>query len=152
MDNQLFTQIYSLYYKDIYRFIYSYLRDDDKTQDVIQEAFIKLFQDGPKDENKCKSWLLSVSKNLSLDLLRKEKREREYVSTLKENTASYDSSYIDLYENLDKIPDKYSKVIRMYYFANMSAKEIGKALLITESVARKRLQRGKEKLREIMEG
>lgn len=151
MTDQLFTQTYNLYYKDLYRFIFSFLRASDKVEDIIQETFIKFYDKAPNDESKFKDWLFSVSKNLCMDALRKEKREKEYLQTVPQKTSDTDESNVDLMEALDSLSPKYSEPIRLFYFANLNLKEIAKNLSISEDAVKKRLQRGREQLKEILE-
>lgn len=153
MTDYLFTKTYNLYYKDLYRFIYSFLRAADKTEDVIQETFIKFYEKAPENEDKLKDWLFSVSKNLCMDLLRKEKREREYLMTVPQKTSDSDGDVqdLDLMNAIDSLSPKYSEPIRLFYFGNLSTKEIGKNLGISEDAVKKRLQRAREQLKEILE-
>lgn len=53
----------------------SILNDTDRARDVVQETFIRLCQqDVAKVEASLKSWLFTVCRNRSLDILRKDKR------------------------------------------------------------------------------
>ena len=151
MTDQLFTKTYNLYYKDLYRFIYSFLRANDKTEDIIQETFIKFYEKAPDNEDKFKDWLFSVSKNLCMDLLRKEKREKDYLMTVPQKTSDSDEQDLDLMKAVDSLPPKYSEPIRLFYFASLSTKEIAHHLSISEDAVKKRLQRGREQLKEILE-
>ena len=52
---------------------------------------------------------------------------------------------------IGRLPEKYGAVIRMRYYSDMSVKEISEALGITESNIKKRLERGKKMLKEMLE-
>ncbi len=53
----------------------SILNDTDRARDVVQDTFIRLCQQDPaKVRDSLKSWLFTVCRNRSLDLLRKDKR------------------------------------------------------------------------------
>lgn len=151
MTDLLFTETYNLYYKDLYRFIFSFLRAADKAEDIIQETFIKFYDKAPDNQDKWKDWLFSVSKNLCMDLLRKEKREKEYLMTVPQKTSDSDAQDLDLMEAVNSLSAKYSEPIRLFYFANLNIKEIGKNLGISEDAVKKRLQRGREQLKEMLE-
>ena len=51
------------------------LRDLDRARDVVQDTFIRLYQqDREKVQRGLKTWLFTVCRNRALDILRKEKR------------------------------------------------------------------------------
>ncbi len=53
------------------------LNDPDRARDVVQDTFIRLCQqDVAKVQASLKSWLFTVCRNRSLDVLRKEKRTK----------------------------------------------------------------------------
>jgi len=53
------------------------LHDSDRARDVVQETFIRLCQQEPaKVCDNLKSWLFTVCRNHSLDILRKDKHTR----------------------------------------------------------------------------
>ncbi|MFT5108831.1 MAG: RNA polymerase sigma factor (sigma-70 family), partial [Pseudoalteromonas tetraodonis] len=54
----------------------SILRDVERARDVVQDTFVKLYQQEPGKvaEPALKSWLYTVCRNRSFDILRKEKR------------------------------------------------------------------------------
>ena len=49
------------------------LLDTEGAKDVVQEAFIRFLTDRPRPDN-LGGWLYRVSRNLALDIVRKEKR------------------------------------------------------------------------------
>lgn len=49
------------------------------------------------------------------------------------------------------LPEKYKKVIILYYYDELSAKEIAKILRITEAAVMKRMERGRKILRNLVE-
>lgn len=57
-----------------------------------------------------------------------------------------------IFLSLSKIPKKYQEPIRFFYYGDMTVKEIALLLLISEEAVRKRLQRGREYLKTLLEG
>ncbi|MGP4039254.1 RNA polymerase sigma factor [Gracilibacillus sp. D59] len=76
-DNLLsFKNIYEENKKHVFAISLSILKDTELAEDVMQEAFIKLFQYMKENEiSNVKAWLLSVARNTALDLYRKRKQE-----------------------------------------------------------------------------
>ena len=59
----------------VHNFVYRYVQDADSTNDVVQEVFIKVWKNISKfdQEKNFKTWVLTIAKNTSLDLLKKKK-------------------------------------------------------------------------------
>lgn len=77
IDNKAeFKQLYDEHKKHVFAMAISVLRDFSLAEDVLQETFIKLYQHMNHQEiPNVKAWLLTVSRNMALDLYRKKKRE-----------------------------------------------------------------------------
>ena len=55
-----------------------------------------------------------------------------------------------LFEEVMKLPEKYREVIHLYYYEDLSAKEIARILRITEGSVKMRLSRGRSFLRDVL--
>lgn len=70
-------------YKDTYRLVYLkafyYMRDNSLAEDITQETFIKAFKNINyyQDGTNFTAWLTTISKNLSLNYLKKYEREAD---------------------------------------------------------------------------
>lgn len=157
-DDDYFGSVYREYYPDIYRFAFSYVKRKEVAEDIAQDIFFEFYLHAPKDKRNIKSFLLKTTRNRCLDLIRKEKRTKE-VQRQYETMRIEDGKRAELSENediiflsLSKIPKKYQEPIRFFYYGNMTVKEIALLLLISEEAVRKRLQRGREYLKTLLEG
>ena len=156
ISEEVFNQLYKKYYLDIFKFAFSYVKRKDLAEDVLQDTFIELYLHSPKSNGKIKSWLFKVTKNKCMDIIRKERKEEKIIDNLKlEKNEIYSSdskiNKIEILRFIDEIPYKYSKIIKLYYYGNLSTKEISKVIFISESLVRKRLERGRNLLRKILE-
>ncbi|WP_042356798.1 RNA polymerase sigma factor [Bacillus rubiinfantis] len=71
-----FKQFFQDYKKHVFAIALSILRDTELAEDVLQEVYIKLYQEMKhKKIPNVKAWLITVSRNTALDLYRKKKRE-----------------------------------------------------------------------------
>jgi len=63
------------YLKPIYSFVYRYVGDEQETEDITQEVFVKMWRNLKKfDKNKkFQTWIFSIAKNASLGFLKKKK-------------------------------------------------------------------------------
>lgn len=128
-----FNEFYKEYYNFIYSISFSILKNKDDVEDVTQNVFIKL-EKMPREKLPISnelSWLYKVTKNETIEFLRKEKQ-----------TVSLDEIYIAKEDdNIEEIIDKdtYNKmisklnedekeIVSLKILTNLSFKEISKVL------------------------
>ncbi|MDQ8190624.1 RNA polymerase sigma factor [Roseibacillus persicicus] len=111
------------------------VRDHERARDVVQDTFIRLYQqDIEKVRKGLKTWLYTVCRNRALDVLRKESRA---VVTEEAGFAKWEAdgpsprAMTDLDERLqqvteclDKLSDNQREVVRLKFQQGMSYKEI----------------------------
>ena len=70
-----FDAVYRRHYHELYRYVYRYLGRAECCEDVVQEAFLRLFRQRSKTmlDNE-RAWLYRVATNLSLTQLGRQKR------------------------------------------------------------------------------
>jgi RNA polymerase sigma factor (sigma-70 family) len=148
-----FTEIYNSCSQDVFRVSYSYLQSAEDSENVLQDVFMEYFERPPKDERNIKSWLVSKAIHRSLDVLRKRKREigvQEGPAPEAEEKAD-EGNEEELEEALKLIsalPKKCKSAIVLFYLDEMDIKTIAKTLAISENAVKKRLERGREILKE----
>ena len=153
MDN-LFTEIYEQYYKDVYRLIYSYLLNKQDTEDILQKTFTKLYKECYKfhgvDSN-VKKWLFKVAINEVNDYFKLFwNKNKTYINMESiSNVKNSDNEITLLVASLEK---QYRLPIYLYYYEGYNISEIAKIMNKTETCIKTRLKRAKEKLKQEMEG
>ena len=152
MEDKKFNELYNQYYLDVFRYAYSYIKKHDIAENILQDTFLELYINCPKKEDNIKSWLMKVCLNKCHDYYNKEKN----IVTLNDDydigiENKYDDNQDLILMALDKIPKKYSLIIRLFYYGNLSIKEISKLCFLSENTVKKRLQRGKEELKKVLE-
>ncbi|MGV3467441.1 MAG: RNA polymerase sigma factor [Heyndrickxia sp.] len=71
-----FKQYFDEHKKHVFSIALSILRDFELSEDVLQEVYLKLFQQMKHQKiSNVKAWLISVSRNTALDHYRKKNRE-----------------------------------------------------------------------------
>lgn len=149
---------YQLYEQKMYRVAFAILNDQNAAEDAVQEAFLKLmksrkiFEDAKSDD--CKRYIISVIKSAAISIYRVRKRDFQLISLNEHEEVIEDKAVsvehndaIDLTGILDKLPQKYSDVVRCLVVDGLSVRETSTKLQITESSVRKRFERAKKKLR-----
>ncbi len=91
---QLFEKIFKENFTKVQHFVYSYLKDREAAENVAQEAFMRLWNnwDNVDTSSDLLYYLLTIAKNYSLNLLRKQNYQRKYIET-KSTQFSYLVNY-----------------------------------------------------------
>lgn len=125
------TEVVDKYGNMVYRLAISYLKNTHDAQDIVQEVFIKYYNNEGKiqSEEHLKSWLLRVTINLCKNKLMlfwhknvcsiDEIKEQAYSDNYEDNTVL---------EAVLALPVKYRVPIHLYYYENYKTPEIAKIL------------------------
>ena len=117
-----------------------YIPDDDEVKDILQEAFIKIFDSMDKfswrGEGSLKAWMTRIVVNDSLKTLRKKKTV-PLPATLSELPAEEEPAFDAvplrvIQEMIRKLPDGYRTVFNLFVFEQKSHREIAALLGIRE--------------------
>lgn len=151
--------VWNKFRSELLHFIKARVNDPYEAEDVLQEVFIKMYKGVEQldDEAKLKSWLYKITNNTIIDYYRKrkpsevqiEKIESELINE-EEHTNMNDEISTCMNLLLQKLPDKYKEPLAMYEFKGMKHREISKKLNISLSGSKTRIQRAREKLREVL--
>ncbi|MEO0416105.1 MAG: sigma-70 family RNA polymerase sigma factor [Verrucomicrobiota bacterium] len=109
--------------------------DWERAKDVVQDTFIKLHKQDPEMvKTKLKSWLYTVCRNRSIDVLRKENpmltSGGEAFEHLNDkgldpsDAAQRREKHEEVLRFLDRLPDNQKEVIRLKFQGDLSYKEI----------------------------
>ena len=146
-----------LKYSDLlYRICFLILKNEQDVGDVIQETFIQYMKKHPdfESEEKKKAWLIKVSQNKCKDFLRFHKRHSyvplDEVEDILMGTSDVEPSYKDQLEEIWELEYKLKSVVILYYIEGYSIKETAQMLAISESACKKRLERARNKLKEML--
>ena len=146
-----------LKYSDLlYRICFLILKNEQDVGDVIQETFIQYMKKHPdfESEEKKKAWLIKVSQNKCKDFLRFHKRHSyvplDEVEDILMGTSDVESSDKVQLEEIWELDYKLKSVVILYYIEGSSIKETAQMLAISESACKKRLERARNKLKEML--
>lgn len=129
----------------IFRICLVILKNSADAQDAVQETFIKYIQKAPafESEEHKKAWLIKVATNKSRDMLRR--RSRQIVSETKDLNLYIKSSESEpVIEILASLPEKFKTALMLYYVEDYKVSEIAEITGKSESVIKKRLQKGRK--------
>ena len=136
----------------MYRLSYSILRNETDAQDAVQEAIYRSYKNLEflKDKRKFKSWIYKIITNTSFEML---KNKKDYLDIEQENVQE-DKIDIDtnltLWNAVQGLEQPYRTTITLFYYEDMSIKEISKITGTKIDAIKKQLSRGREKIKEVM--
>jgi RNA polymerase sigma factor (sigma-70 family) len=135
------------YADSVYRFIRANLKDNDRSNDIVQDSYEKLWRNVSVIAYPVvKSWLFSTAYRGMIDIIRKEKRMTTLDETY-ENTAINESQYSDLNEILHKaierLPEHQKTSVLLRDYEGYSYKEIGDITGQTEAQVKINIYRGR---------
>lgn len=139
-QTQAFSDIFSAYYTDMVRFAFSFTGDQDASEDIVQEVFLKLWEGRGSLVilTTLKSYLFKSVQNSCIDRLRHNGIKNRYASLLLEHPVLWENDtennilYSDFAEHLDaalhKLPSAYAEAFHMSRLEAMNFQQIAEEL------------------------
>ena len=125
------------YADGMYRFILKNFRDEDKSKDIVQDSFVKLWEKVSEvSYEKAKSYLFTTAYHTMIDVIRKEKFQEE-TQPLFDYQPAMETGFSDVKEVLDQalrlLPEIQRSVILLRDYEGYSYQEIGEITQLNES-------------------
>ena len=134
-DEYSFTLLYNETYKGVFSFIYSIILNYEDTEDLMQETFIKIRQNiqSYKLGTNVSSWMLQIAKNLTIDFIRKEKKQNTTTLDCIENVVTAKESNVEqklyLHDILNEcLPEIERQIVILHVVNGYKNREIAKLL------------------------
>lgn len=156
-NDKNFNSFYLSNSKDLYNFMYYRSGDDQQAKDLVQEAFVKIFQNCEKILlPKAKSYLFTTANNLFLNLVKHQKVKLSYVQ--QEPAAAIagedpqfvleEKEYMQQLENaISELTAAQREVFLLNRIDGKKYREIAEMLQISEKAVEKRMMGALKKLR-----
>ncbi len=139
---------------NLYRFMLKMTKDAEMAGDLVQDAFMKLWENLAQVEaGKAKSWLFTTARNAMLNQLRRDKKMESMEKA--QFVEPYASQHqFELKELLDKslsqLPELQKSIILLRDLEGYDYREIGEILSLSESQVKVYLFRGRQKIKEAL--
>lgn len=154
------------YGSSIVKLAYSYVKDFNVAEDISQEVFVSYFKnlDSFRGESSVKTYLYRIAINKCKDYLKSWNYRRVQLSEMfgrviadpkisPEHALLEKEQQNDLADHVLALPLIYREVVFLFYYEELSMKDISSFLQLNLSTVKTRLSRGKELLRmRYMEG
>lgn len=137
------------------------LKDEQLAEEAVQEVMVAVIRSSKKLEHctdvELKGFLYLVTRNIAVDLLRKEKRrgadnmEELSLGAAPDSDPQQRLGERVLWDCIAAMPSVYRDVLELTVYYGFSSKEIARLLKISPAAVRKRLERARALVREALE-
>ena len=163
-DKDAFGQLIEAYQGPVYNLAYRMLGNSGEAEEAAQEAFIRAYTrlDSYDPAHKFSTWLLSITSNYCIDLIRKRRAVLlsideplpPHPALHSDNNKGPEAQYLAQEREalvqgmLKELPDEYRQAVVLRYWYDMSYEEIAEVQKTTVSAVKSRLFRARRQLAE----
>jgi len=168
-DESAFEEIVHRYSGRLMNFAYRFLMDHEEAEDVVQDTFLKVYQNryAYKEIAKFSTWIYTITGNLAKTILRKrrnrqlfffsrlgpEEKDIEFPSTNKLPESSFEEKYDDkmVQRAIVKLPEQFRTAIILRDIQDLSYEEISNIIDAPLGTVKSRINRARLRLQEELE-
>lgn len=166
-DQKAFNYLLDTFWDDVYGFQLKRIENENDAEDITIQTFSRAFDriETYNENYTFKTWLITISKNIHIDLLRKQHKnisknklhhDAHTLQILDESPSAEDKLITEqnlakLLRDIKKLNPHYQDVINLRYFQELSYKEISKELDEPMNNVKVKLLRAKKLLAEIIQ-
>lgn len=158
-NSELFEQIVLEYQNLIFTICLNIVKNFSDAENMAQETFLAAYCSlSDFRGGNFKSWICRIAANKSIDFKRKQSKfvfgdfESQESKIHDGNTLEEEFKLKEIKERLDNIlsdiPDKYSSVIKAFYYSQLTIKEVAQRMGLPEKTVETRLYRAKKLIKE----
>ncbi|MBT2682144.1 sigma-70 family RNA polymerase sigma factor [Bacillus sp. ISL-37] len=157
-------EIMTRYGQEILQLTFSYVKNKQIAEDLTQEIFVKCYKSlhTYSGKSKFRTWLWRIASNHCKDYLKSWYNKNVFTTDYQliydsmqsdsvEQTVIQDEEDGQLATAVMELPVNYREVIYLFYFEEMTIKEISAVTEVKENTIKTRLKRAKELLKERLE-
>ena len=155
-NKQAFKILFDKYGVRLYRFSLKYLRDKEDAEDLLNEVFLKIWENRLtlKTNTSFQAYLFTIAYNMIRQRFLKKSREEKYIQLFAEeyiNDASLEEDQLDyllfmqkLNEIIDLLPPRRKEIFLLHYQNELKNFEIAEKLDISEQFVKNQLSIAKK--------
>ena len=146
---EILNRLVEQYQTPLRRMCFIMLRDEELAKDAVQDTFLKVYKNIDVFRGECseKTWLMQIAVNTCRDVKRSA-----WFRHLPEPSVQPAESAVELTMEIMRLPRKFREIILLYFYQQMTTREIAEILRIPQSTVATRLKKAREKLRVSLEG
>ena len=154
MERSAFQATVGQYQDIVYRVALHQFGVLQDAEDAVQEAFLRLYTEEKLFESgeHLRRWLIRVTLNVCRDTLKSPWRKRRVpLDTVPDQPVFDAPEQGELYQAVMALPEKYRVTLYLFYYEELSTKEIAELLGLRQTAVTTRLSRGRELLKKRLE-
>jgi len=166
-EHEPFNELMTRYNRKIYHVVYTLTRNHEDTQDLVQETFIRAFENIRRFDEQYRfyTWIYRIAVNLSFTFLKRRKLAPVSVESddpeggeteLPDNRAVPFAEQSDQRRNIERalalLPAEQRLAISLRTYDGLSYAEIADVMHTSVGTVMSRLSRARDKLRELLKG
>lgn len=131
-----------------------HVKNDAQAQDIVQETFIRYLHKAPKfhDMSHEKAWLIRVASCLCKDYLKHWWFQKRSDVPIESMIIEHNEETYELLEVVKQLSFHQRNAIYLYYYEDMSVKEIANIYHVSENTVSSWLFRARKKLKILLQG
>lgn len=142
------TMVFRQYANAVYLVALGIVRRPEEAEDILMECFVAAIRHGDfNDERHLKYWMMKMAEHRALNVVKSVRVKRNIPLEEAGEIAAPSAGTNELLDTVMRLPEKIKTVIYMFYYEDMPAVEIARALEVTENTVYKRLNKGRKLLR-----
>lgn len=152
MDVKKFCEYIIKYRDHLYMLALAILKNETDAEDAVGNAILKAYENMGQIRvfHKFKPWILTITKNEALKI-RKKRLLLPGNEAVESQLNPVQEHYDELWDVFQKMKEEYRLVVVMFYYEELSLRDISDVLDIPIGTVKSRLSRGKEELRDALE-
>lgn len=155
---EAFQRLVEQYQAALLRTCYVMLKDYALAEDAVQETFLKAYRAMDNFRGDCseKTWLMQIAMNTCRDMKRRawfrRVERRASLEQIPQPSVPFEARDDSIIQSVMRLPLKEREVLLLYFYQDMTLKEVGQSLGLSKSTVSNRLKLAKEKLKAVLEG
>jgi RNA polymerase sigma-70 factor (family 1) len=157
-DEAAFTELYHYFETPAHKYCYSLLRDEEESENMVQEVFIKIWEKRSRINPKLNfnSYLFTCLRNQAFDHLKKMEKNNQINMHYAESEEFFytdeddyrEARIVSLYSAIDTLSLKRKEILRLNIEEGLSYQEIAEKMSISKNTVKNQLLKAKQHLRE----
>ena len=163
-DENAYVELVNRYKDKLTNFVFYFLKDEEHSEDIVQETFIRLYEKKHyyKEIAKFSTWIYTIARNLANTELRKKSRTKiMYLSQMSNHKKDYDLRSSDpelnmnieneflmkeIHAAIDKLPENYKSVIILRDIQGLDYEQISNIIGVPLGTVKSRINRARLQL------
>lgn len=151
-DEGAIKKLYIELKRPIFILALSIVNDYQTAEDILQETFIRIMNntEGYKGGSNAKAWIMTITRNISLNYLKRAKREeiKEDIMIANDNNFTDEvEDSIEFFRLIEDLNQEEKEILALRLLGELSHMQISKILNISLINVRAKYSRGIKKLR-----